>query len=178
MDRSETTGRNRTGTGTRDVAFSGNRAADVRESGTGHAPGATRCPDCTDGLGKPRPVEPDSWRGRLRQKPGPYLAYRVGVFVVGLLFVLLGVALTVLPGPLTIPPVLAGLWVWSTEFDWARRLFATFRRKAVAAWKHAKQHPVSSLAVTVGGLAAAAAVFWAVGHFDLVDRAKDAIGLA
>jgi hypothetical protein len=87
------------------------------------------------------------------------------------------VALTVLPGPLTIPPVLLGLWIWSTEFDWARRFFAAFRRKATAAWRHARQHPVSSLAVTVGGLAAAAVVFWAVGHFDLVDRAKSAVGL-
>ncbi len=164
-------------TDTRTVSFTGNRAADDRRTDAGHSGGATVCPDCTDGLGKPTEVAPDSWRGRLRQKKGPYLAYRVGVFVVGLLFVVLGLALTVLPGPLTIPPVLVGLWVWSTEFDWARRLFATFRRKAVATWKHAKQHPVSSLAVTVGGLAAAALVFWAVGHFQLVDRASSALGL-
>nr|WP_239521725.1 PGPGW domain-containing protein [Geodermatophilus sabuli] len=103
-------------------------------------------------------------------------AYRVAVFVAGLLFVLLGVALTVLPGPLTIPPVLAGLWVWSTEFDWARRFFAAFLRKARAAWQHARQHPVSSAAVTIGGLAAAGAVFWAVGRFDLVERAATALG--
>lgn len=90
---------------------------------------------------------------------------------------MLGIELTVLPGPLTMPPVLAGLWVWSTEFDWARRFFTTFRRKAVAAWRHARQHPVSSLAVTVGGLAAAAAAFWAVGHVELVDRATTALGL-
>ncbi len=164
-------------TDTRSVTFTGNRAAEDRQPGTGRSQGATRCPDCTDGLGTPRPVEPGSWRDRIRQKPGLATVYRVGVFVVGLLFVLLGLALTVLPGPLTIPPVLVGLWVWSTEFDWARRLFASFRRKAVAAWRHAKQHPVSSAAVTIGGLAAAALVFWAVGHFDLVDRATDALGL-
>ena len=140
------------------------------------AGGATRCPDCTDGLGKPRPLEPGSWRDRIRQKPGLAMVYRVGVFLVGLLFVALGLALTVLPGPLTIPPVLAGLWVWSTEFKWARRLFAGFRRKARDAWRHARQHPVSSLAVTVGGLALAAGVFWAVGHFQLVDRATVALG--
>ena len=82
-----------------------------------------------------------------------------------------------LPGPLTIPPVLLGLWVWSTEFEWARRVFVTFRRKARDAWQHARQHPVSSAAVTVAGLAAAALVFWAVGHFDLVDRAMSALGV-
>jgi hypothetical protein len=36
---------------------------------------------------------------------------------------------------------------------------------------------VSSAAVTVGGLAAAGAVFWAVGHFELVDKGKSALGL-
>jgi uncharacterized membrane protein YbaN (DUF454 family) len=164
-------------TETRNVTFAGNRVAGTSDEGAGHAGGSTVCADCTDGLGKPTPVDPDSWRGRIRANPSTHLAWRVGVFVLGLLFVLLGVALTVLPGPLTIPPVLLGLWVWSTEFDWARRFFAAFRRKATAAWRHARQHPVSSLAVTVGGLAAAAVVFWTVGHYDLVDRAKSAVGL-
>ena len=146
-------------------------------TGTPRAVGATRCPDCTDGLGQPRPVKPGSFREKVHSKPGRALAWRVAVFVGGLLFVLLGLALTVLPGPLTIPPVLLGLWVWSTEFEWARRVFVTFRRKAREAWAHARQHPVSSVAVTVGGLAAAALVFWAVGHFDLVDRGMSALGV-
>ena len=141
------------------------------------AHGATRCPDCTDGLGRPRPVEPGSFRERVHSKPGRAAAWRVGVFVAGLLFVLLGLALTVLPGPLTIPPVLLGLWVWSTEFEWARRVFVTFRRKARETWQHAKQHPVSSAAVTLGGLAGAALLFWAVGHFQLVERGTSALGL-
>ena len=141
------------------------------------AVGATRCPDCTDGLGQPRPVEPGSFRARVHSRPGRALAWRIGVFAAGLLFVLLGLALTVLPGPLTIPPVLLGLWVWSTEFEWARRVFVTFRRKARDAWAHARQHPVSSAAVTLGGLAAAGLAFWAVGHFDLVDRGMAALGM-
>ncbi|SDE68141.1 Putative transmembrane protein (PGPGW) [Blastococcus fimeti] len=138
--------------------------------------GATRCPDCTDGLGQPREVKPGSFRQRVHANRSVALAWRIGVFVVGLLFVALGLALTVLPGPLTIPPVLLGLWVWSTEFAWAARFFATFRRKASDAWVHAKQHPVSSLAITVGGLAAAGVAFWAVGHYELVDRATTALG--
>ena len=146
-------------------------------AGSARRGGSTRCPDCTDGLGQPRPVEPGTFRARVHSKPGLTLAWRIGVFVAGLLFVLLGLALTVLPGPLTIPPVLLGLWVWSTEFDWARRVFATFARKARETWRHAKQHPVSSAAVTFGGLAAAGAVFWAVGHFELVDKGKSALGL-
>ena len=121
---------------------------------------------------------PGSFRERVHSKPGrgARLARR-GLRRRGSCSSLLGLALTVLPGPLTIPPVLLGLWVWSTEFDWARRVFATFARKGRDAWKHARQHPVSSAAVTVGGLAAAGLVFWAVGHFDLVDRGKSALGL-
>ncbi|HZB21867.1 MAG TPA: PGPGW domain-containing protein [Blastococcus sp.] len=139
--------------------------------------GATRCPDCTDGLGQPRPVKPGSFRERMHSNPGLLLSWRIGVFLAGLLFVLLGIALTALPGPLTIPPVLIGLWIWSSEFQWAARFFAVFKRKAQDAWQHARQHPVSSAAITVGGLAAAGVAFWAVGHFQLVDQAKVALGL-
>jgi len=139
--------------------------------------GATRCPDCTDGLGKPRPIKPGSLRERVHATPSLLLPWRIGVFVLGLLFVMLGIALTALPGPLTIPPVLIGLWIWSTEFQWAARFFAVFRRKAKEAWAHARQHPLSSAAVTVGGLAAAGVAFWAVGHFGLVDKATTALGI-
>ncbi len=136
--------------------------------------GATRHPDGLSHVPEPKP---GSFRARMHANPGTRTAYRIGIFVVGLLLVLLGAALTVLPGPLTIPPVLAGLYVWSTEFAFARRFFAAFRRQAVAAWQHAKQHPVSSAAITVGGLAAAGAVIWAVGHFQLVGKAMAALGL-
>ncbi|RBY97921.1 hypothetical protein DQ237_03230 [Blastococcus sp. TF02-8] len=163
-------------TRTAEYRVTGNRAAD-RPTDERPAGGSTVCAHCTDGLGKPRELEPGSFRARVHANPGIALAWRVAVFTAGLLLVALGVALTVLPGPLTIPPVLAGLWVWSTEFDWARRFFSSFKRKAVAAWRHAKQHPVSSIAVTVGGLAAAGIAFWAVGHFGLVDKATSALGL-
>jgi Putative transmembrane protein (PGPGW) len=147
---------------------------------TRHTPrsdGATRCPGCTDGLGQPRPVKPGSFRERMHGNPGLLLSWRIGVFVAGLIFVLLGIALTALPGPLTIPPVLVGLWIWSSEFQWAARFFAVFKRTAQEAWQHARQHPVSSAAITAGGLAAAGVAFWAVGHFQLVDQAKVALGL-
>ena len=151
-------------------------ATDARPSDPASA-GATRCPDCTDGLGKPREAKPGSLRERIHNNPALVLPWRIAVFVVGLLFVMLGIALTALPGPLTIPPILVGLWVWSSEFEWAARFFAVFKRKAQDAWKHAKHHPVSSAAVTIGGLAAAGVAFWAVGHFQLVDQAKSALGI-
>jgi len=130
-----------------------------------------------DALGKPVAVPQDGWRAKIRANPPVYLVYRVAVFVVGLLFMAIGVALAALPGPLTIPPVLLGLYIWSTEFRFAKRLFESFKRKADAAWKHAKEHPVSSALITVGGLIAAGVAFWAVGHFDLIDKAKDLVGL-
>jgi len=135
------------------------------------------CPDCTDGLGAPTPVETGSWRDRLRSKPGLALAWRFGVLVAGLVCVAVGLALVVLPGPLTIPPVLLGLWIWSTEFDWARRFFVAFRGKAQAAWAHAKRHPTNSAFITLGGLATMVVVVWAVGHYQLVDRATEYLGL-
>jgi uncharacterized membrane protein YbaN (DUF454 family) len=113
----------------------------------------------------------------VRSKPGIGQCYRAGVFVVGLLFIVLGIGLAVLPGPLTIPPVLLGLWIWSTEFRFAQKLFASFRRKAQDAWTHAKANPASSAAITVGGIAAAGVAIWAVGHFELVDKGREVVGL-
>jgi hypothetical protein len=51
------------------------------------------------------------------------------------------------------------------------------KEKADEAWEQAKAKPVTSAVITVLGLVAAGAVIWAVMHFDLVDKAKDAIGL-
>ena len=153
---------------TRAVTFEDNQAA--------AASGASRCPDCTDGLGKPKPIEPGSLRARMHANRGTALAWRTGVFLAGLVCVVIGLALTVLPGPLTIPPIVLGLWIWSSEFAWARSLFRTARRKARETWAHAKQHPASSAAITVGGLVAAGVVMWAVGRFQLVDKATTALG--
>lgn len=131
--------------------------------------------DSDDGLGRPVEVPRDSWRARMRSKPGLGHAYRAAVFLLGLLFIALGVALAVLPGPLTIPPVLLGLYIWSTEFQFAHKIFESFKHKAQEALSHAKRHPVSSSLITVGGLVAAGFAAWAVSHYDLVDKAKDAI---
>lgn len=113
----------------------------------------------------------------MRSKPGVGQAYRVGVFVAGLLCIALGFALAVLPGPLTIPPVLLGLWIWSTEFRFAERFFDSFKGKAQQAWTHARARPASSAAITIGGLTAAAVATWAVSHYELVAKGKDAIGV-
>ena len=129
------------------------------------------------GLDEARDTPKTGWRHRLRTNPATKVPYKVGVFVVGLAFIALGVALAVLPGPLTIPPVLLGLYVWSTEFRFAEKLFDGFKEKAREAWEHAKRKPKSSAVVTIAGLAAAGVAFWAVGHFELIEKGKDAVGL-
>ena len=130
-----------------------------------------------DALGGERPVKRGSFRAKVRRKPGLGLAYRIGVFLLGLVCIVGGFALVVLPGPLTIPPVLLGLWLWSTEFEWANRFFQPFKKKGEEAWDHAKRHPVSSTFVTLAGLVLAGAAIWASSHYHLVDRGKHLVGL-
>jgi hypothetical protein len=137
--------------------------------------GESVAPDLEDGLGEPTEVPRNGWRDRVRSKPALREVYRVGVFVLGLLFIAAGAGLMALPGPLTIPPVLLGLWIWSTEFRFAKRFFAIFKAKGHEAWAHSKKHPLSSTLVTVGGLALAGLGFWAVSHFDLIDKAQETI---
>ena len=136
----------------------------------------TGAPEPEDGLGQPA-LPRGSRRDRIRSGPGLREAYRVGVFAAGLLCIALGLALAVLPGPLTIPPMLLGLWIWSTEFRFAERLFESFKRKARDAWAHAKRHPRSSATITIGGLAAAGVAIWAITRFELIGRTQQAIGL-
>ena len=104
------------------------------------------------------------------------LCATLGVMV-GVLCIAAGLALSVLPGPLTIPPVLLGLWLWSTEFGWAHRFFQPFKQKGEEAWDHAKRHPVSSTFLTILGLVLAGVALWATSHFNLVDRGRDMVGL-
>jgi hypothetical protein len=128
-------------------------------------------------LGPPSSVEHDSWRHRIQSNPGLAQVYRAVVFLAGLLCIATGFALSVLPGPLTIPPVLLGLWIWSLEFAWAQRLFQRFQRKARQAWQHAKAHPMSSAAITLGGLLAVIAGAWTLQHFEIIAWARNAVDL-
>jgi uncharacterized protein (TIGR02611 family) len=46
---------------------------------------------------------------------------KIGAILAGLILIVVGIALLVLPGP-GIVLILAGLAVWGTEFHWAKRL--------------------------------------------------------
>lgn len=91
-------------------------------------------------------------RDRLRVLPGGDVLVHVLVFLLGAACVALGLVLVILPGPLTIPPVLLGLFVWSLEFVFAERLLSRGRRSADAAWQAARRRPWRTGIVSVGGL--------------------------
>ena len=130
--------------------------------------GPSGAPARPGGPAQPSPAGAPSWRSRIRQRSVLGPLWRGAVFLAGLLCIVAGGVLAVLPGPLTIPPILLGLYLWSTEFAWARRIFGIFRTKGRRAWQHARRHPVGAGALTGGGLFLAAAAMWTVGHFHLV----------
>lgn len=111
-------------------------------------------------------------RERVRRLPGGNTIVRVTVFLLGLFFILLGLALSVLPGPLTIPPVLLGLVIWSLEFAWADRWVSRARAQAEQAWEAAKAHPWRAGLVTGGGILLLVVGLVLASKYELLDRAK------
>jgi len=117
-----------------------------------------------------------AWRDGVRRTPGGRHLLKLGVFLLGLAFVLLGVVLVVLPGPLTIPPILLGVYIWSTEFAWADRLKDRAVDSGREAWDAARRRPVTSALVTGGGIALAVAGAFVVRRYDVVDRLTGSFG--
>ena len=102
---------------------------------------------------------------------------RVVLFVAGLLSIVTGLVLVVLPGPLTIPPILFGLWLWSLEFEIAQRWMHRIRERGGDTLGQAREAPVRTTVVSVLGLAGAAALVWATLRYDLLDRGRELVGL-
>jgi len=107
----------------------------------------------------------------------PRTVRRVVLFVAGLLLILLGLALIVLPGPLTIPPILLGVWLWSLEFEFARHWLRPIKKQGAAAWDTAKEKPVHTGVVTALGLVGAVFLVWAALRYDALDRGREMVGL-
>lgn len=114
-------------------------------------------------------------RHHVRRLPAGDLIVRGGIFLLGLAFIVLGLVLIVLPGPLTIPPILVGLLIWSLEFEWAERWVDKAKVQAQEAWEAAKAHPWRVGLVTGGGVVLLVAALVLASHYGLVDRAKDVI---
>ena len=114
-------------------------------------------------------------RERVRRLPAGNAIVRVSVFLLGLAFILLGLALSVLPGPLTIPPVLLGLVIWALEFAWAERWLDRARRQALEAWDAAQAHPWRAGLVTGGGLVLLVVALVLASKYELMDHAKSVL---
>jgi uncharacterized protein (TIGR02611 family) len=103
-----------------------------------------------------------TFRARVRALPGGWLAWRIGVTVIGVAIIVGGIILLPLPGPGWLI-IFAGLGVLSTEYEWAKRLLR-FARAQVSRWTDwIKDQPRWMQAVVgVLGLAFLAAVFYVV----------------
>jgi hypothetical protein len=116
------------------------------------------------------------WRAHLRRTRGGALLLQAIVFTVGAVFIALGVVLVVLPGPLTIPPILLGLYIWSTEFEWAERLRVRAAERGRIAWEATKRRPVHAAVVTLAGVVALVAGLVAMSRYEIVDRVTGLFG--
>jgi hypothetical protein len=147
--------------------------------GAGRGPGLNLAPAGwqDDPMTAVQPGRAWHWQAVLRRTPGGALLLKGVVLVVGLAFILLGLALVALPGPLTIPPILLGLWIWSTEFRWADRLLDRAKASAQQASQEARRRPVLTGLVTGGGLAALGVGIYLATRYSLVDRLLAYAGL-
>ncbi len=112
----------------------------------------------------------------MRKVPGAGTTVRVVVFLLGLSFIGLGLALVVLPGPFTIPPILVGLLIWSLEFPFAERWLIRVRDQATEAWDAARRRPwrtVGSLALSLTLLVAAVVL---AQRYDVMGRVTGMLG--
>jgi uncharacterized protein (TIGR02611 family) len=103
-----------------------------------------------------------AFRARVRGLPGGWLAWRIGVTVIGVAIIVGGIILLPLPGPGWLI-IFGGLGVLATEYEWAKRLLR-FARAQVSRWTDwVKRQPRWMQAVVgVLGLAFLVAVFYVV----------------
>jgi hypothetical protein len=100
------------------------------------------------------------WRDRIKARRGTRYAYQAGVFLLGLLVILACLGLwTILPAPVAIPPMLLGVWIWSTEFPFADGLLDWLRDKGQSARDYAKRHPVRFGVMAVASFLLAVAAY-------------------
>jgi uncharacterized protein (TIGR02611 family) len=106
-----------------------------------------------------------AWRRRVRASPKSARVYRIVVFLLGLVVVVVGLLLIPFPGPGWLI-VIGGLAIWATEFERAQRILEFVKRK-VRAWEHwvKRQNPVVKGLVGIVGIAFVAAVLWLTFHF-------------
>ena len=117
------------------------------------------------GFTRPVGASRSGWLSWFRDRQHRHAMWRAGVFVVGLLLILVGAAMWLVSALLAAPPAFAGLWVWSREFHWGHRLFRWFLRRARSLWSRARERPMRWGLITLGGIGAAGAAYWAWGRY-------------
>jgi hypothetical protein len=125
-------------------------------------------PPAPSGIALPPGVSRSRRWNWFRDNRSRHRLFRAGVFVIGLLLILVGAGLWLFSVFLSLPPVFVGLWLWSREFHWAHRLFRVFLRSARKLWSGVKSHPVRWAGLTLGGVCVAWAGYWALGHYGLL----------
>ena len=134
-------------------------------SSASSAPTAPDTPDVSDVT--PRPRLHVRVRGRIRKNKPLDLTWRIGVFIVGALFVIAGLIMFVTPGPGWLA-LLLGLAILATEFSWAERLLHWAREKAKLAAEKALDPRVRRRNLLIAGsvaVGAALLVWWYVASF-------------
>lgn len=94
------------------------------------------------------------------RRPGGARIWRAGVAVIGLLVVLVGIVLLVVPGPGWVV-IFVGIGIWATEFAWAKSLLTFVQRKVREFTTWVGRQP-RGLAVSAGAAAVVivAAIVW------------------
>ena len=102
-----------------------------------------------------------AYRAVLRKNRAIDMSYRVTVGLVGLAIIVVGVVLLPLPGPGWLI-IFGGLFVLSTEFEWAERLlhFARDKVRAWTQWVKRQSLAVRAL-IGLGSLLVIAGAVWA-----------------
>lgn len=105
-----------------------------------------------------------AWRRRIRAHRTAAKVYRVAVFLLGLVVVVLGLLLIPFPGPGWLI-VIAGLAIWATEFEKAQRVLE-FVRRYLRMWEDwvRRQTLIVKGLVGVVGIAFIATVLWLTFH--------------
>ena len=101
---------------------------------------------------------------RLRAVPAP--ARKTIVLVIGVTLLAIGAVLVILPGPFTLPFVVAALAVLASEFVWAERIFQRGKDVSARVVGQVRQVPLW-IVICVGALIAsglAATGYWWFSH--------------
>jgi uncharacterized protein (TIGR02611 family) len=98
-------------------------------------------------------------RARVRNWPGGFVIWRIGITLLGVGIILVGVVLLPLPGPGWLI-IFAGIGLLGTEYAWAARLLGAVRSRVTAwtNWTRAQSRSVRFVIGAVGLLALAVVV--------------------